>query len=157
MPASNLCYWHLKAEHAELHAIWNIITQKKGGNYSRHPETKRWVGKLAALYERHVDQILAMEEMGVNHGSALDFKLAIGHSEQETLLLSLEEQEGKLKEKGCACSERMQGKRVPHSSKTQAGLPLQTEGRWRKGVKQYGSYENRPRISSTRGTRVQLR
>jgi hypothetical protein len=42
----------LKGEHAELHAIWSIITTSKRG-YRLHPETQRWIGHLAALAHRH--------------------------------------------------------------------------------------------------------
>ena len=32
--------------------MWNILTQGKRG-YTNHPETKRWKGKLRALYRVH--------------------------------------------------------------------------------------------------------
>ena len=47
-----LCRAHLLGEHRELHGLWNILTLGKTG-YSRHPETLRWAGRLAALYARH--------------------------------------------------------------------------------------------------------
>ena len=52
IPVNCLDEMRLKGEHAELHAIWNIITQCKRG-YSYHRETKRWIGYLAALARRH--------------------------------------------------------------------------------------------------------
>ena len=49
-----LCRQHLLGEHRELHGLWNILTKHRGvGGYSRHPETQRWVGRLAALHARH--------------------------------------------------------------------------------------------------------
>jgi Pyrimidine dimer DNA glycosylase len=44
-----LCDQHLLGEHRELHAIWSILTTGKRG-YAHHPETLRWRGRLAALY-----------------------------------------------------------------------------------------------------------
>ena len=60
-PANKLCTKHLLGEHCELHALWNILTQNKSG-YSRHPETLRWKGKLAALYLRHEETCRRNEE-----------------------------------------------------------------------------------------------
>ena len=48
----------LLAEHRELHGIVAIISQDKKG-YSRHPETRRWVGHGWALAQRH--RLLACE------------------------------------------------------------------------------------------------
>src|SRR4030065_499855 len=47
-----LCRQHLLGEHRELHGLWVILTKDKKG-FARHPETARWRGKLAALYQRH--------------------------------------------------------------------------------------------------------
>src|SRR5450756_2984977 len=52
VPPDRLCRNHLLGEHAELHAIWSILTQGKSG-FANHPETLRWKGKLKALYSRH--------------------------------------------------------------------------------------------------------
>lgn len=42
----------LLGEHRELHGLHNILTLGRRG-YSRHPETLRWVGRVAALARRH--------------------------------------------------------------------------------------------------------
>ena len=55
-----LCHQHLLGEHRELHALWVILTQDKQ-DFSRHPETLRWRGKLQAPYRRH-ERLVA--EMG---------------------------------------------------------------------------------------------
>jgi hypothetical protein len=47
-----LCRQHLLGEHRALYALWTILTEGKGG-YARHPGTRRWHGKLTALYSRH--------------------------------------------------------------------------------------------------------
>jgi hypothetical protein len=51
-----LCDRHLLGEHRELHAIWTILTLGRRG-YANHPETRRWRGRLAALYARHESQV----------------------------------------------------------------------------------------------------
>ena len=48
----------LLGEHRELHGIVSIISGNKQG-YSRHPETRRWVGYGWALKQRH--RLLASE------------------------------------------------------------------------------------------------
>jgi len=60
----------LKGEHAELHAIWSIITGCKRG-YIRHPETQRWIGHLAALAARHDMLAAEMRKRGIKHRSPL--------------------------------------------------------------------------------------
>jgi len=102
LPPHQLCRVHLLGEHRELHALWTILTQDKKG-YRNHPETKRWVGKLAALYNRHEAEVTEMEFRGYTHKSPLDKKLATGSSDQKTLLHTLEEQQQLLKDKQCAC------------------------------------------------------
>jgi hypothetical protein len=42
----------LLGEHRELHGLHNIVTLGRKG-YSRHPETRRWVDRTAALARRH--------------------------------------------------------------------------------------------------------
>ena len=56
-----LCRSHLLGEHRELHAVWSILTQDKRG-YRAHPETRRWEGKLAALYRRHEALVAEMTQ-----------------------------------------------------------------------------------------------
>jgi DNA repair protein RadC len=64
VPPSLLCRQHLLGEHRELHGLWRILTEDRQG-YARHPETRRWRGKLAALYQRHeslVKEMAALEQ-----------------------------------------------------------------------------------------------
>ena len=60
----------LLGEHAELHGLYNILTEKKQG-YARHPETLRWAGHPVALRQRH--ELLAgeMRLRGCHHHSPL--------------------------------------------------------------------------------------
>lgn len=99
-----LCRQHLLAEHRELHGLWNILTiHKISGGYSNHPETKRWVGKEAALYKRHENLVEAMSERGFLHNSHLDKSLAKGENRQDYLLNTQHEQEILLRNKNCEC------------------------------------------------------
>lgn len=98
-----LCRKHLLGEHRELHALWTILSQNKKG-YRNHPETKRWVGKLAALYERHELLVKEMERRNYNHKSPLEKKLAIGEKEQNIFINSINEQKMILNEKDCECT-----------------------------------------------------
>jgi hypothetical protein len=102
IPPDRLCRNHLLGEHNELHAMWNILTQGKTG-YSRHPETKRWVGKLKALFSVHEDIVQAMLARGYNHNSPLDKTLARGKGLQTSYVDSIERQIEILREKGCSC------------------------------------------------------
>ncbi len=102
IPPSKLCRQHLLGEHRELHGLWNILTLGKRG-YSLHPETLRWVGKAAALYERHEALVKEMEARGYVHLSPLDKKLAKGQRVQKEFLVSVREQRKLLREKGCDC------------------------------------------------------
>lgn len=97
-----LCRKHLLGEHRELHALWSILTQDKKG-YRSHPETKRWEGKLAALYKRHEKLVLEIEKRGWNHHSPLDKNLATGKSTQDEFVHTIEEQKQILKSKNCDC------------------------------------------------------
>lgn len=97
-----LCRVHLLGEHRELHALWTILTEEKTG-YRNHPETKRWVGKLKALYKKHEALVAEMEKRGYKHKSPLDEKLAIGSETQTTFVNTLEEQKEILKQKHCSC------------------------------------------------------
>lgn len=61
----------LLGEHRELHGLFNILHLGKRG-YANHPETRRWVGHLAALRCRHD---LLVEELllrGYHHQSPLE-------------------------------------------------------------------------------------
>lgn len=97
-----LCRSHLLGEHRELHGLWNILTQDLQG-YRMHPETRRWEGKLAALYKRHAALVAEMLRRGYQHHSELDRKLATGRSRQDVLLESVEEQVKILTAKPCEC------------------------------------------------------
>jgi hypothetical protein len=102
LPVEKLCTPHLLGEHAELHAMWSIILKRKKG-YASHPETRRWVGKLRALYKVHEDIAEEMMHRGFNHKSPLDKKLAQGNSMQDEFVDTPEEQKRLLRTKGCEC------------------------------------------------------
>ncbi len=102
IPVKLLCDRHLLGEHAELHAVWNIITKGKKG-YSAHPETLRWRESLRALYERHEKEAGEMKKRGFTHKSGLPKGLATGKRKQTVLVDSLREQRRILKGKGCGC------------------------------------------------------
>lgn len=82
--------------------MWNILTQGKKG-YSNHPETKRWQGKLRALYGVHEGIVNEMIARGYNHNSPLDKTLAKGKSIQTSHVDSVEKQIEILRGKGCDC------------------------------------------------------
>ncbi|TAN39937.1 MAG: pyrimidine dimer DNA glycosylase [Nitrospirae bacterium] len=102
IPPDKLCRNHLLGEHNELHAIWNILTQGKKG-YASHPETKRWKGKLKALFRVHDDIVREMRARGYNHHSPLDKSLAAGIGVQTSFVDPIEEQMEILRQKGCDC------------------------------------------------------
>ena len=99
---SRLCRRHLLGEHRELHGLWNILVLEKRG-YSFHPETKRWEGKLAALYKRHQQLVEEMQRRGYRHHSPLDRRRARGVATQSVFVDSIEDQERLLTEKPCEC------------------------------------------------------
>lgn len=99
---SALCRQHLLGEHRELHGLWNILNHDLAG-YRNHPETRRWEGRLAALYRRHGALVEEMERRGYRHGSPLDPALATGRAEQDRFVDSLERQWDLLLEKPCLC------------------------------------------------------
>lgn len=102
LPPSILCRNHLLGEHRELHALWTIISEGKKG-YINHPETRRWFGKLHALYNRHDELVLEMEKRSYNHQSPLDKKLATGNTIQQIYIHTPYEQRKILKGKHCEC------------------------------------------------------
>jgi hypothetical protein len=71
VPCSMLSDKHLLGEHVELHTIYSAHMRGLTGGYSRHPETLRWSGHLAALYARHDEQVQEMVARGFNHRSPL--------------------------------------------------------------------------------------
>jgi len=103
IPPSHLCRQHLLGEHRELHGLWSILTQGKTG-YSRHPETLRWQGKLAALYRRHDALVKEMGRRGFRHASPLDPTLATGSTVQLEYVDPPSRQYEILREKGCDCA-----------------------------------------------------
>jgi hypothetical protein len=100
---SQLCRSHLLGEHRELHGLWNILTLGLRG-YRSHPETRRWEGKLAALFKRHESLVAEMRRRGFNHHSELDPGLATGLGIQEEYVASVARQIEILRVKGCDCS-----------------------------------------------------
>ncbi len=103
LPPAELCRQHLLGEHRELHGLWRILTLGKQG-YARHPETRRWVGKLRALYDRHDALVTEMERRGYRHASPLDPLLATGAVVQDEFVDSEERQRELLRAKGCDCA-----------------------------------------------------
>jgi hypothetical protein len=99
---SKLCRNHLLGEHRELHAMWTVITQKKK-EYSMHPETIRWKGKLRAMYLRHEELVKEMSHRGYNHKSPLDKRKATGKYVQDVFIDTPAEQIRILKNKNCDC------------------------------------------------------
>ena len=103
LEADQLCRAHLLGEHRELHGLWNILTQEKTG-YRRHPETRRWEGRLRALYERHEAESVEMLRRGWKHSSPLDRTLTAGSAATQTVSVNtIEEQVAILRAKGCGC------------------------------------------------------
>jgi len=82
---ARLCRNHLLGEHRELHAVWTILTEDKRG-YRSHPETRRWEGRLAALYGRHEALVAEMRRRGYRHASPLDPALATGAPVQDVFV-----------------------------------------------------------------------
>jgi hypothetical protein len=97
-----LCRNHLLGEHRELHGLWNVLTRDLRG-YRSHPETRRWEGKLAALYARHQELVVEMARRGYRHASPLDPALATGSSSQDELIDTVARQHEILREKPCDC------------------------------------------------------
>ena len=97
-----LCRAHLLGEHRELHGLWNILTRDLQG-YRRHPETRRWEGKLAALYDRHDMLVREMAHRGYAHHSPLDPALATGLAHQDAYVDPPDTQRRILADKPCDC------------------------------------------------------
>ncbi len=112
LPPRRLCRQHLLGEHRELHAVWAIITQDRKG-YAHHPETRRWRGKLRALYLRHAALVEEMTRRGYRHYTVLDARRARGLARQTELVDSIREQVRILRAKRCACRVRRPKRTVP--------------------------------------------
>ena len=102
IPPNCLCRNHLLGEHSELHAMWNILTQGKAG-YTNHSETKRWRGKLKALYRVHEEIVREMIARGYRHQSPLDKTLATGRRIQTAFVDPMERQVEILRQESCYC------------------------------------------------------
>jgi len=100
---SLLCRQHLLGEHRELHGLWRILIEDRKG-YARHPETRRWRGKLAALYERPEALVEEMACRGYQHASPLDQRRATGSTVQNDYVDPLDAQIAILRSKGCDCA-----------------------------------------------------
>lgn len=85
-----------------MHAVWAVLTGDKTG-YRNHPETLRWRGRLAALYERHADLVTEMSARGYNHASPLDARMAIGSRIQDVYVDPPDAQVEILRAKKCEC------------------------------------------------------
>ncbi len=106
LPPQLLCNQHLVAEHSELHTIWSVLTRGLKG-WSHHPETRRWEGKLAALYARHEAEVEEMLRRGFRHESPLDKRLATGEAGQREYVDAPEEQVKLLRERCERCRTRL--------------------------------------------------
>lgn len=102
IPPTELCRQHLLGEHRELHGLWNILTRDLAG-YRRHPETRRWEGKLGALYRRHEALVAEMERRGYRHLSPLDPGLTTGSDHQDEYVDPPTQQRRLLAAKECDC------------------------------------------------------
>jgi hypothetical protein len=97
-----LCRQHLLGEHRELHAVWAVLTEDRTG-YRRHPETRRWEGRLRALAHRHQVLVAEMQRRGFAHRSPLDMTLAAGEDVQTEFVDPPERQLTLLRAKPCPC------------------------------------------------------
>jgi hypothetical protein len=97
-----LCLKHLMKEHADIHVVWNILTEKNKKKFV-HVEIKRWIGKEKALFNRHaliVDELLSR---GLTHMTEL-----IGLPEnsieiQDEIINTKTEQKNTIKMTDCKC------------------------------------------------------
>lgn len=78
LPLVCLCDLHLRAEHNEIHTIWNEGLGKTTG-WQHHPEIKRWKGHLIALWVLHMDVELEMVKRGMKPKSPLEITELVGH------------------------------------------------------------------------------
>lgn len=115
IPVECLCRKHLLGEHAELHAMWAIITGDRRG-FANHPETIRWRGKLKALYNRHEAQADEMRERGYKHRSDLDYNQARGEDVQDSFVYAYREQIADLSSRCSECQSRI-ARRMESSEK----------------------------------------
>jgi hypothetical protein len=102
VPPARLCRQHLLGEHRELHGLWNILVLGRSG-YRRHPEVRRWEGRLAALFHRHDALVAEMLRRGYNHASPLDPAHADGAALQVQYVDPPDRQLALLRDKPCPC------------------------------------------------------
>jgi hypothetical protein len=101
IPPSELCNRHLVGEHAEIHAVWSVITGNKKG-YASHPEVERWRGNLSALARRHFQVAAEMSLRGFRHSSPTRPEVE-GDPGPVELIASVDEQRQILLAKSCDC------------------------------------------------------
>ncbi len=90
VPCAELDSQHLLGEHRELHGLWTILVreaeqrqtgEKRQIGYANHPETRRWRGRLGAIFLRHDEEVAEMLRRGfTGHQSPLDRSLVGGDS-----------------------------------------------------------------------------
>ena len=68
VPPGYLNRQSLLGEHRELHGLHSVLVNGKLG-YSRHPETRRWVGRLSGLARRHALLVAEMRIRGYSDRS----------------------------------------------------------------------------------------
>jgi hypothetical protein len=103
LPVDRLCRDHLLGEHRELHALWVILIEDRPG-YRHHPETRRWEGRLPALYRRHENQAAELARRGWRHASPLDPAPARGSTAPQNAFVDpVTVQVARLRAKGCEC------------------------------------------------------
>ena len=106
LPVSVLCNNHLLGEHHELHTIWSVVSNGQERGWARHPETKRWKGKLSALFRRHESEVIEMDHRGFQHLSPL-IPPILDCMEQDVLIDSIHRQEALLYNKPCNCKKNI--------------------------------------------------
>lgn len=102
IPVEKLCNKHLIAQHAEIHAIYNIVIQNKKG-YAYHPEVKRWRGHLTALQLKHIRTSIEMLKRGMCENTPLLHYYINETSTDPKSWQSIEKQIELLRAKGCDC------------------------------------------------------
>lgn len=80
----------------------DILTRDMSG-YRLHAETRRWEGKLAALYRRHELLVDEMGRRGYRHASPLDPSLGTGAPLQDEYVDPPPEQRRILAARPCGC------------------------------------------------------
>lgn len=105
-----LCANHLNGEHRELLGLFNILVEDKDG-YRQHPETQRWVGKLPALFKRHLDILDEADRRDYNYKRLETPEDMEGTSRQAEYVNTPEEQLELLKDKCEKCKKRINSMR----------------------------------------------